>query len=278
MANKMVNQTADNHSTIITVIPGDDLTYINEQDKSSSSKKRKQLKLGTGLSFKPSTNKINATLAGRLVHRSTATANTYYVLANSKRYIPALNDRVICIVEDRIGDYYRVTLPASSSGSALLHNCSFEGATKRNRPNLKNGDMLYARISICNALMEPEVSCCVLAGEENNSGGASRKDWMTNEGTYGQLKGGSCLQISIGLAQELLKPTSVVLDALGNAKIPFEICIGINGMIWVDSERPEYTILILNAIQNSEVMSEEQVRGMVKSLVKTVDATYSLEE
>jgi exosome complex component RRP40 len=274
----MVNQTSSNNqSSLVTVLPGDDLTYIKEQGEVSSSESKKQVKLGTGLSYDPSTNKISATLAGRLVHKSTTGANTYYILTNSKRYIPAMNDRVLCIVEDRIGDYYRVTLPASSTGSALLNTCSFEGATKRNRPNLKNGDLLYARISICNTLMEPEVSCMVLPGEGNDSAGASRKDWMTNEGTYGQLKGGSCLQISIGLAQELLKPTSVVLEALGNAKIPFEICIGINGIIWVDSERPEYTILILNAIQNSEVMSEEQIRGMVKSLVHTVRSTY-LEE
>ena len=50
----------------------------------------------------------------------------------------------------------------------------------------------------------------------------------------------------------------------------FEICIGVNGYVWVHSERPEYTILILNAIQNSEVMTETQVRTMVKTLVKTV--------
>ena len=272
----MVNKTNHNQQpSIVTVLPGDDLTYIKDQGvESKSSKTVKQLKLGDGLSYDPSTSKISATIAGRLVQRSTANANTYYILTNSKRYIPAMNDRVICIVEDRIGDYFRVTLPASSTGSALLHSCSFEGATKRNRPNLKNGDLLYARVSVCNPLMEPEVACTVIPGEGNDLSGASRKDWMTNEGTYGQLKGGSCLQISMGLAKELLKPTSVVLEALGNAKIPFEICIGINGIIWVDSERPEYTILILNAIQNSEVMSEEQIMGMVKSLVKTVRSTY----
>lgn len=273
----MVNQS-ENKPSFVTVLPGDDLTHINEEGSANDdSSKKKALKLGVGLHYDESTNKISATLAGRLVHRSTKNANTYYVLTNSKRYIPSMHDRVLCIVEDRIGEYYRVTLPASSTGSALLNTCSFEGATKRNRPNLKTGDLLYARISICNNLMEPEVSCMTLPGEVDQSGGASRKDWMTNEGTYGQLKGGSCQQISIGLAQELLIPSNVVLMALGNAKIPFEICIGVNGIIWVHSERPEYTILILNAIQNSEVMTEAQIRGMVKSLVQTVRSTY-LEE
>lgn len=95
---------------------------------------------------------------------------------------------------------------------------------------------------------------------------------MTDEGTYGELKGGgSCIQVSLGLARELLKPDCAVLDALGSvSKIPFEICIGVNGMLWVHSHRAEYTILILNAIKNSEVLTETQVRGMVKALLKTV--------
>lgn len=46
--------------------------------------------------------------------------------------------------------------------------------------------------------------------------------------------------------------------------------MGVNGVVWVHSPRPEYTVLILNAVRNSEVMTVEQVRGMVKSLVKTV--------
>jgi len=221
--------------------------------------------------YDANTKQITATLAGRLHHRSST--NTYYIIANTKRYIPQLNDRILCIIEERIGDFYRVTVPHSSTGSALLNTIAFEGATKRNRPNLKHGDLVYARINTCHTReMEPEITCMVMPGEQ--SGGASKKDWMTDEGTYGQLKGGSCVTVSIGLAIELLNPHSVVLEALGSAKIPFEICIGVNGLVWVNSERPEYTILILNAIQNSAVMTEEQVRGMVKSLVQTIKATF----
>eukprot|EP01083_Nonionella_stella_P003348 9546_1 len=98
-----------------------------------------------------------------------------------------------------------------------------------------------------------------MPGEVSGSG-LSKKDWMTDEGTYGQLKGGCTASISLGLAQELLLPHNVVLDALGRSSIPFEICIGVNGMIWVKTkeDQPEYTILILNAIENSQVMTEEQ--------------------
>lgn len=106
--------------------------------------------------------------------------------------------------------------------------------------------------------------------EEGDDGGASRKDWLTNEGTYGPLTGGTSFKVSLGLARELLNPKNVVLAALDASKLPFEIAVGVNGMVWVNSPAPEYTIVVMNAIMNSEVMNAEQVRGMVKRMVKNV--------
>jgi exosome complex component RRP40 len=280
----------EEENKITIVLPGDDVTsHITKiQNKSSSSKKKnkKPIKIGTGLeliTLPSSTPQIKCTLAGRLQYNSSS--NTIYILTNTKRYIPQTHDRIIGIIESRMGDYYRVSIPGCTMGSNIICNTiSFEGATKRNRPYLGNGDLIYARVvHVFDFTNEVEISCIVnrgrddvqkVSGDANNNlnddGGASRKDWMTDEGTYGHLKNGTCLQISIGLAQELLHPNNVVLHSLGTSGMKFEICIGVNGYVWVHSERPEYTILILNAIQNSEVMTENQVRAMVKALVKTV--------
>ena len=277
------NSPNKNKHQLITVLPGDDLTHhilpLNSTPKS------KPPKLGDGLSFNPKTHRIHSTLAGRLYHKTST--NTFTILSNTKRYTPKINDRVLVIVEERTGkggEYYRVTIPSSTCGTALLNSCGFEGATKRNRPNLSTGALLYCRVIVgvdggnkvgassgkdaaATAFSETEVTCLVDASDMS---GASRKDWMTDEGTYGELKGGSSIQVGLGLARELLNPRNVLLDELGASGIPFEICVGVNGMVWVNSIRPDYTILILNALRNSEVMTEEQVRGMVKALVKTV--------
>lgn len=278
-------------SEIITVLPGDDVTDIindlthstNKSGSTSSTSKVRTTKLGNGLrlvSIPPPLEqhhqqqqhqqqqqqkyKFTATLAGRLQHRITSKCITFHILANTKRYIPQQNDRILATIDERIGEYYRVTIPHASTGSALLPITAFEGATKRNRPMLNHGDLIYCRIDSeteQSRVMEPFVSCCVMSGEVSVSGGGlSKKDWMTDEGTYGQLKGGCTATISLGLAQELLLPNNVVLDALGRAAIPFEICIGVNGMVWVKTmeDQPEYTILILNAIENSQVMTEAQ--------------------
>jgi len=245
--------------SFIVVLPGDDVTnHVTGNDQRISPK------LGLGLRLK--NNRVLATCAGRLLQRSN---NTYYVQQNIRRYRPQVEDRVLGIVEDRVasddggGDVYRVNIGASHP--ALLSNLSFEGATKRNKPNLQTGMLLYARVQSAPDAMDPTLSCQL----GPHDGGISRKDWMTNEGAYGEMKGGTATKISLGLARELLDPKNVVLYELGKS-LAFEVCIGVNGFIWIHSTRPEYTILIQNAIKNSQIMEEAQVRGMVKALIQTV--------
>jgi exosome complex component RRP40 len=267
------------------VLPGDDVTdqIRHASAATATSTKNKPPKLGTGLrsyddvvggggtssSDSGVVKVVVATVAGRLVHQRSN--NTYYVKQNVVRYRPRSEDRVIGIVEERVagdgngGDVYRVNI--GSSHPAQLSNLSFEGATKRNRPNLPAGTLLYCRIQSTPPAMDPVLSCQL--GPHDS--GIPRRDWMTNEGTYGELKGGTCRKIPLGLARELLYPNNLVLGELGRSKIPFEVCVGVNGLLWIHSSRPEYTIMIQNAVFNSQVLTPPQVRGMVKSLVENVN-------
>jgi len=240
---------------IITVLPGDNVTDMIR------SKTNKNLKLGTGLRFQTGTT-ILATCAGRLEQRH----STWFVLQNNKRYTPVVEDRVVGIVQDRAGsdnggDVFRINI--GGSHPAMLNNLEFEGATKRNRPSFKPGAVVYARVT--SIALDPILSCKL---GPKDVGVVSRKDWMTQEGLYGELKGGTLQKIPLGLARELLSPHNVVLAEL--SKLPFEICVGVNGYLWIHSEHPSYTILVSNAIVNSQVLTEEQTRGMVRSLIKTI--------
>ena len=232
------------------------------------------LHLGPGLrsshsdATSPETQTVVATLPGTLV----VTQKHAYIRHNRKRYLPQTEDRVIGVVVDRIGtdsagggDLYRLEIGAA--GFAALNNLSFEGASKRNKPQFQPGQVLYCRVScLFDGHLDPEVSC-VLGPHD---AGVPRKEWLTNEGTYGELKGGTVTKISIALARQLLLPNNLVLAELSKNKFPFEIAVGVNGFLWIHSEQPDYTILIQNAITNSEVLTPEQIRAMVKSLVYTV--------
>lgn len=253
---------------MVVVLPGDDVT--DRVLEAHNDPKGRAPKLGVGLRYDAHTQRIKAVCAGRLEqHRNN---KTWFVQQNTKRYTPAMEDRVVVIVEDRIGsdgvggDLYRMNM--GGPHPAQLSNLSFEGASKRNKPMLQPGTLLYARISTLyrNGIMDPVLSCQIGSRDV----GVARKDWMTNEGTYGELKGGTVQRVSLGLARELLRPKNVVLAELAHHKLAFEVAVGVNGFVWVHSHHPEHTILIQNAIRNSEVLTEPQVRGMVQSLVYTV--------
>ena len=154
--------------------------------------------------------------------------------------------------------------------SALLHNLSFDGASQRKKPVLSPGTLVYCRVVSANKDVDVEVSCKV-----ENTGTLERRDWITDKDVYGELKGGLNFRVSLGLARQLLSTKSVVLQALASEGIKFEICIGVNGVVWVHSECYENSILISNAIKSSEVMNEEQVIGMIKTLVKNVKISTS---
>ena len=57
----------------------------------------------------------------------------------------------------RIAEAYKIDL--GSSCQATLSIAGFEGVTKKNRPNLAVGDVVYARVSVANKDLEPELVC-----------------------------------------------------------------------------------------------------------------------
>lgn len=64
---------------------------------------------------------------------------------------------MVGIVTARLADAYKVDL--GSNCTATLNFSGFEGTTKKNRPNLIVGDVMYARVSIANKDLEPELVC-----------------------------------------------------------------------------------------------------------------------
>jgi exosome complex component RRP40 len=65
----------------------------------------------------------------------------------------------------------------------------------------------------------------------------------------------------------LSKPTSPVLEALGKS-LSFEIAVGMNGRVWVNAATTATTILVSNAILNSEFLTAAQQHIMVQKLLQ----------
>lgn len=139
------------------------------------------------------------------------------------RYIVKAGDLVIAQMRASSADFFHLHIN-SYSHQAFLPQLAFEGATKKTRPQLKAGDVVYAKVLSASKNMEIELTCV------NPSTGKSEPDGL------GKLNGGMIFDISPGLAERLLKKQGVIaLDELGS-KLPggFEIAVGRNGRVWVD--------------------------------------------
>ncbi|KAJ3526330.1 hypothetical protein NMY22_g10206 [Coprinellus aureogranulatus] len=161
--------------------------------------KHVNLKLGPGLQQQasydnPSESTVVSTKAGLLQH--SANRSKWWVDSNARRYVPAPQESVVGAVTQRLGEGYRVDIGGAHQAS--LDALAFEGATKRNKPNLKVGSLVYARVSLAHKDMEPELECF---------DAQTRK----SEG-YGELKGGFVI--------EELRKSGVTVPSLFYARVP----------------------------------------------------------
>lgn len=91
----------------------------------------------------------------------------------------------------------------------------------------------------------------------------------------GPLTGGMVFDVSAGFARRLMlggkKGGVVILDVVGE-KVKFEVAVGRNGRVWVDSGSVRETVAIgrLLVRADEEGWEEERQRGEVKKALREV--------
>lgn len=141
---------------------------------------------------------------------------------------------MIGTITARLTDSYKVDL--GSSSQATLPVTGFEGVTKKNRPNLAIGDIVYARVSIANKDLDPEIVCL---DSENRPEG------------FGELKEGMLFHCSSALSRQLQRTDNRVLETLGK-HFAFEIVIGANGRFVLNAGKTTDIIKLANIILDSQ--------------------------
>lgn len=221
-------------------------------------------KIGHGIHHQPSTNTHTATIAGALTvdHRKKSAS----IQNPSTRYIPRVGDLVIAQLRGQSQEFFHLYLSAQGH-QAILHQLNFEGATKKTRPKLEVGDLVYAKVVFAQRNMEIEVSCV------NPQTGKAEPDGL------GPLMGGMVFDVSVGMAEKVMKRQGVeFLEELGGRlQGGFEICVGRNGKVWVDcGENLRGTCAVGRCLREVD----EQVEGMdakaQKKLVNRVLAEYGV--
>ena len=143
----------------IAVLPGEDITSAVTSFKTN-------IRIGPGLMQVDES--VIANVAGKLRYRPPA---TYYVESSAVKYVPKIGDHVVAIIDEKGGEYYKVNMFAGTVG--MLGRLSFEGATKRNKPELKKGDYIYARVLMAHKDVDTELVCASASG--------IKKEWSSGE-------------------------------------------------------------------------------------------------
>jgi len=240
----------------VTVFPGDVIQLEGES----------RCRLGFGIV--PAEHGLNCAVKGVVRRGLTAgmlhpgyaasESNRLWIDHATIRYHPQVDDMVIGTIVDKSTDWYRVDIGLHQN--AIMSTLAFEGATKRNRPNLEVGQLIYCRVRATNKYMETELTCI---------SPHFKKDWVTKESMFGELNGGYVFNASARLCRTLLDDNCLVLNEIGRV-IPFEIAIGVNGRVWVNSASPVHTIIISNIISKSETLSSEGIVKYARTILSTL--------
>lgn len=226
---------------MVAVLPGDVIPQASSH-----------VKLGPGVLYTPTKQptdvpSLTVVRGGALGHVETkqrtkapkgekrlpTTVHGWWVDGNSRRYVPEAEDLVIGQVTNRGVESYTVTL--FSAHSATLPVLAFEGATRRNRPNLEIGALVYARVASAEPWAEPEISCVDPVTTKAEGMGELKSD--------GETSVTMLWPVSLGLAHALNNPKHTLLARVA-AHFPFEAAIGLNGLVWVRTATPEHAIAL----------------------------------
>lgn len=193
------------------------------------------------------------------------------------QYIPAVHDSVVVQVTNRGPESYQCTLFTSSTPSSLP-SLAFEGATKRSKPNIRVGSLLYATVVSAGRHVESELSC--FASESGKSEGFGELKVENGEGiaTIFPVSCGlarRCVHLNVLLesaachssSTEVLFSYSSLLDrkhpllSQVAAHFPFETAIGMNGLIWVRAASPKQVVAIGQILRHSDERARELAFG-----------------
>jgi exosome complex component RRP40 len=164
------------------------------------------------------------------------------------------------VIEDKSGDFYRVNIRSGSLGS--LSRLAFEGATKRNKPELKVGEPVYCRVLQAHSDLDTELTCV-------SASASTKKEWSSGEAVFGPLPQGLLLQVSLSFAKYLLQQENALLSALAK-HFPFEVAVGVNGLVWLRASCAAEAVVLRSALVEADVrgFDDVQVQALAEVLAR----------
>ena len=155
-------------------------------------------------------------------------------------------DIVIGIISQKTYEVYRVNILANKEAS--LNSIDFEGASRKTKPNLNVGDVVYARVEKENKYSNVTLTC---KGQSNTKG------WSSGESTYGELKGGKLYDYNRYLCLKLLDNKDFIHRLKEYVK-KLQLKIGYNGRIWIKTENIRDIPKVFQALKEGLNFNKEE--------------------
>lgn len=185
-------------------------------------------------------------------------------------YNPSIGDVVLGTVTNKTADFYKIDI--NTYANALLNTIDFEGASKKNKPNLNNGDLVFAKVYKTNKFDAPLVTCISGNG----------KSWSSGEAEFGPVKSGHLFKVPLKYVQLYVFLSETLISRIYDA-VDFEHYIGMNGFIWINSSSVKnilkikeifllwasivYDKLILNDLAKVEVESMKRLPDEIEKII-----------
>lgn len=189
-------------------------------------------------------NTLRITRAGSLCFKP---PNVYWVSHNHKRYIPKRGDLVVGSVVKKAGDILKIDIGASEPAS--LSMMAFEGATKKQKPDVQVGDVIYGKLLNAHKEMEPELVCVDSYFKAGKLGPLSNEGFVTS--------------VSLGLVYRLLDPENSILEALGGL-FPFELAVGMNGKVWINAKTVRDILTVVRCFEAAEEHDDQFIAELCR--------------
>ena len=179
--------------------------------------------------------KSNSNINENIESDETIIPSIYY----GNYYYPKLGDIVIGIITQKTFEFFRVNI--STNKEATLNSIDFEGATRKTRPNLNVGDVVFAKVEKENKFSNVTLTC---------KSSSNKKGWMTGESQFGELKGGKVFELGRYFCLRLLDDKELrqrLKECVNNLRLK----IGLNGRIWIKTDEVNLVQTVFEAIKNA---------------------------
>eukprot|EP01025_Chloroclados_australasicus_P041104 TRINITY_DN4333_c0_g1_i2.p1 TRINITY_DN4333_c0_g1~~TRINITY_DN4333_c0_g1_i2.p1 ORF type:complete len:286 (-),score=41.14 TRINITY_DN4333_c0_g1_i2:720-1472(-) len=221
-----------------SILPGQIISEIAEDQD--------QIKLGYGSYFNESKQSICASKCGILRKNDDNSDAPTWVENAGGKYTPQVGDSVIGVVQDKMGEFFLVDI--NTSNTATLSYLDFEGASRRNRPDVQLGDIVYGHVTEAGKEFDAQIKCVNSLGKSDG---------------YGVLKGGYLVGSVPGCVCRRLLQRESVLNELGQFR-QFEVVVGVNGYVWVCSESEQSVLVVLQCLEKCKRWSDASVRNWIR--------------